>query len=456
MYTVRMRFGTLAGRRLLFVSLSGVRIVDDELRAIGLSLPGFIERGKTIAALPSLGLLTLAAHTPEHWQIGYREFDALCPGDAEQLADEGWTLIAISALSARILEAYRFADELRALGMSVVLGGLHVSALPDEAEPHADAVVVGQGEPAWPDLLRDFEAGAPRRRYEVPRSARVLKRKQRPVPRYDLLQPERYNRIPLMTMRGCPLDCSFCAASRTISDYQIADLDDVARDLTTIGELWHKPFLELADDNTFASRRRGRELARLLGQSGARWFTETDISVADDLELLDTLASSGCAQLLIGLESARRSSLMGVDSRGFKWARADRYAESIGRIQSRGISVNGCFVLGFDDDDESVFVDTFELVQRLQLAEVQITLLTPFPGTRLYAELKHQNRLLPSADWSQCTLFDVTFEPARMSVDTLKTGFRNLMRALYAEDEVARRKRVYRQCQKQKRTHQPV
>src|SRR5688572_11822597 len=233
-----MRFGTAAGRRLLFVSLSGVRIVDDELRALGLSLPGFIERGKTIAALPSLGLLTLAAHTPERWQIGYREFDALGPGDAERLADEGWTLIALSALSARILEAYCFADELRALGLSVVLGGLHVSALPDEAERHADAVVVGQGEPAWADLLRDFEAGTPRRRYEVPRSARVLARKQRPVPRYDLLVPEHYNRIPLMTMRGCPLDCSFCAASRTISDYQLAGLDDVARDLMSIGELW--------------------------------------------------------------------------------------------------------------------------------------------------------------------------------------------------------------------------
>lgn len=439
----------MTGRRLLFVSLSGVRIVDPELRALGLSLPGFIERGKTIAALPSLGLLTLAAHTPESWQIGYRELDALDPGEAERVAGEGWTLVALSALSARILEAYRFADELRELGVAVVLGGLHVSALPDEAEPHADAVVVGQGEPVWAELLSDFEAGTSRRRYQVPRSARVLS-KPRPVPRYDLLAPERYNRIPLMTMRGCPLDCSFCAASRTISDYQLAGLDDVARDLSAITGLWSRPFLELADDNTFASRRRGRELARLLGQSGARWFTETDISVADDSELLNTLASSGCTQLLIGLESARRSSLMGVDSRGFKWARAERYAESIARIQSRGISVNGCFVLGFDDDDESVFLDTFELVQRLGLTEVQITLLTPFPGTRLYAELNQQNRLLPSADWSHCTLFDVTFEPASMSVGALKTGFRDLMRALYAADEVARRKRLYRQCQKQK------
>lgn len=450
-----MSLGAIAGRRLLFVSLSGVRIVDEELRALGLSLPGFIERGKTIAALPSLGLLTLAAHTPERWHIGYREFDALHAGDAERVADEGWTLVALSALSARILEAYRLADELRALGVRVVLGGLHVSALPDEAEPHADAVVVGQGEPVWAELLRDFEAGTPRRRYEVPRSALVLRSKERPVPRYDLLTPERYNRIPLMTMRGCPLDCSFCAASRTISDYQLAALDDVARDLTTISALWKSPFLELADDNTFASRARGRELARLLGQSGARWFTETDISVADDPELLDTLASSGCAQLLIGLESARRSSLKGVDSRGFKWERAARYAESIQRIQSRGISVNGCFVLGFDDDDESVFPDTFELVRQLDLAEVQITLLTPFPGTRLYAELRRRNRLLRTAGWSRCTLFDVTFEPARMSVGALRTGFRDLMRALYADAEVARRKRVYRRCQKQKRKVQP-
>lgn len=140
--------------------------------------------------------------------------------------------------------------------------------------------------------------------------------------------------------------------------------------------------------------------------------------------------------------------------RGFEWERAARYAESIQRIQSRGVSVNGCFVLGFDDD-ESVFPDTFELVRQLDLAEVQITLLTPFPGTRLYAELRRSNRLLRTADWSRCTLFDVTFEPAQMSVGALRTGFRDLMRALYADAEVARRKRVYRRCQKQKRKVQP-
>jgi len=436
--------------RLLFVSLSGVRIVDDELRQLGLSLPGFIERGNTIAALPHLGLLTLAAYTPDHWQVGYREFDELAAGDAESIADAGWSVVALSALSARIFEAYRFADELRALGIVVVLGGLHVSALPAEAEPHSNAVVVGQGEPIWPELLGDLERGNLKPRYQVARSTRVLAKGKRPLPRYDLLQPERYNRIPLMTMRGCPLDCSFCAASRSISEYQLSPLEQVERELLAITRVWRHPFIELADDNTFASPERGRQLAKLLGKSGARWFTETDISVADHPELLDTLADSGCTQLLIGLESARRPSLLGLDSRGFKWQRAERYAESIQRIQSRGISVNGCFVLGFDSDDASVFEDTLELARKLSLAEVQITLLTPFPGTRLYAELYQQRRLLETEHWNRCTLFDVTFQPARMSVETLRVGFRDLMRALYSQSEVSYRKQVYRQCLKHK------
>jgi radical SAM superfamily enzyme YgiQ (UPF0313 family) len=133
--------------RLLLAAMSGVRVQDGELLALGLTLPGFVERSQVIAALPSLGLLTLAARTPAPWEVVYREFDELPADAAASIAGEGFDLVAVSALTARIGETYAFCDQLRAQGVSVVLGGLHVSAMPGEAAAHADAIVVGEGEP---------------------------------------------------------------------------------------------------------------------------------------------------------------------------------------------------------------------------------------------------------------------------------------------------------------------
>lgn len=438
-------------RRVLLLAMSGVRIFDDRLRGLGLTLPGFIERGKTIAELPSLGLLTLAAYTPEGWECGYREVDEIAPGVADEIAKQGWDLVAISSLTARVLDAYALADELRSQGLLVVLGGLHASAIPAEAAMHADAVVTGQGEPVWADILRDAAEGRLRRRYSVDLAARPLAGTNRPVPRYDLLEPARYNRLTLQTMRGCPLDCNFCAASRTIASYQRAQLSQVERELEAILAIWEHPFLELADDNTFTSKARGIELVRLLKRYPVRWFTETDISVADDEALLDEIAESGCAQLLIGLESSSRASLRHVDSRDWKWRQAEHYQNKIERIQSRGISVNGCFILGFDHDDESVFQQTLDMVRGLRLTEVQITLLTPFPGTPLTEQLRQTGRLLRDVYWEQCTLFDVTYEPRRMSVQALQQGFHWLMSEIYSDAEVAHRRAELRRCLKEAR-----
>ncbi len=421
--------------------MSGVRVRDQELLRLGMTLPGFVERSRVIASLPSLGLLAIAATTPAHWEVAYREAD-------EAPAVEGrYDLVAISSLSARILETYALADRLRAAGTKIVLGGLHVSALPREAMEHADAVVQGEGEAVWPTLLRDFEEGRLRPLYSsFDPAARAFRLEDAPTPRYDLLDPSRYNRLPLQTTRGCPLDCSFCAASRLISPYRKKPIDQVRRELEAILAIWPRPFIELADDNTFVDKRWGRELARLLSAYPVRWFTETDLSVADDEELLDLLADSGCAQLLIGLESARHESLRGVDGRDWKHSRWEEYAERVRRIQSRGISVNGCFVLGFDGDDTGVFERTLEFVREMGLAEVQVTILTPFPGTSLHEKLAREGRLLSPVYWDRCTLFDTTYRPAGMGVDELEGGFRGLMVKLYSSEETARRKRLFRAC----------
>jgi radical SAM superfamily enzyme YgiQ (UPF0313 family) len=314
--------------------------------------------------------------------------------------------------------------------------------LPQEAMAHADAVVQGEGEPVWRELLDDFENG----RLQPLYVAKQHQLEQSPVPRYDLLDPARYNRLTLQTVRGCPLDCSFCAASRLISSFKVKPLDQVRRELEAILAVWPRPFIELADDNTFVNKKWAKQLARLLGEYRVRWFTESDISLADDEELLELLAASGCAQVLIGLESPSLEALSQVDSKGWKARRRDRYIESVEKIQAHGISVNGCFVLGHDEDGPDVFQRTYDFVSEARLSEVQVTVLTPFPGTRLYARLKSEGRLLRHEFWDKCTLFDVVYRPKHMSVQELEDGFHGLVRDLYMEAEVERRKTSFRAC----------
>ncbi len=433
-------------RKLLLIAMSGVRVKDKELLELGMTLPGFVERSKVIASLPSLSLLTVAAYTPENWDICYREIDELDLQNVDAITKEGFDVIGISAFTARILDAYALSDKLRECGQTVVLGGLHVSVLPLEATLHADAIVVGEAELIWETLLKDYEQNKLAKIYSSKDLKQRYHLRDSKIPRYDLLDIEKYNRITLQTTRGCPIDCTFCAASRLISKYKIKPIEKIRQELETIVSLWSKPFIELADDNTFYDKKWGRELAKLFSEFQIRWFTETDISIADDEFLLESLAKSGCAQVLVGLESSTSKSLKELDARSWKYKQYETYLTKIDKIQSFGISVNGCFILGFDSDDSKIFEETAEFVSSSNLAEVQITMLTPFPGTKLYQDLDSADRLIEKVFWDKCTLFDATFHPNLMSIDELSSGFRWLMKKLYSDEQHLRRKRNFKRC----------
>lgn len=428
--------------RLGLIALSGVRVHDPELVAVGLTLPGFVERGRTIASLPSLGLLTLAGMTPAALDVEYVEVPDL--SEVDGLPGQ-FDAVAISALSARARDAYALADRYRAAGTLVILGGLHATALPEEAAPHADAVVAGEGEPVWQQVVGDLLRGRLQPLYDA--RATPFDLRQAPLPRFELLDAERYDRVTVQTQRGCPYDCEFCAASIRLSPaFRVKPVERVLAEVRRIRELWPHPFLELADDNTFADRRHGKRLLRALAGEGLRWFTETDVSVSDDDELLGLMRDSGCAQVLIGLESPSRAGLAGLERRSdFKARRVERNAAAIARIQRRGISVNGCFVLGLDGTGPESFDAVLEFVEATGLHEVQVTLLTPFPGTPLYERLEREGRLLHPGEWQRRTLFDVCFRPDGMTAEELRTGFRGLVQRLYAEPAVARRRRRFRE-----------
>jgi radical SAM superfamily enzyme YgiQ (UPF0313 family) len=187
--------------RIAFIAMSGVRAASEELNRIGMTLPGFVERSRVIASLPSLSLLTLAGMTPDDFEISYHEIADIRLMDEPPVCD----VAAIASYSAQIKDAYTLADRFRAMGVRTVLGGLHVTARPDEAALHADAIVIGEGELGWPQVLTGLKSGRLQPRYAA--GGREYSLADAPMPRFDLLAMDRYNRITVQTQRGCPWRC---------------------------------------------------------------------------------------------------------------------------------------------------------------------------------------------------------------------------------------------------------
>jgi radical SAM superfamily enzyme YgiQ (UPF0313 family) len=425
------------------IAMSGVRAHNPELTALGLTLPGFVERNKTIASLPSLGLLTLAGLTPDEYEVEYHEIaDLNCLDSLPAHLD----LVAISTFTAQLKEAYVVADAYMRAGVPVVMGGITVSALAEEAARHCHTVVIGEGEPVWPGLLRDFSRGRLQPRYVQQPYGRFDLR-DAPMPRFDLLDPAKYNRITVQTSRGCPHRCEFCASSILLtSQYKLKPIDKVIAEIRAIKRIWPRPFIEFADDNSFVARDHYKALLRELAAENIRWFTETDIRAAEDGELLELMRESGCQQVLIGLETPFRGGLDGLELKNnWKARRLETYKRSIERIQSHGITVNGCFILGLDGDTPEVFEAVHDFVRDSGLYEVQITFQTPFPGTPLYDRLKRAGRIIHEAAWELCTLFDINFVPSHMTVEQLHHGFLKLAERLYSHEETGERRLKFRQ-----------
>lgn len=433
-----------------FVPLTGLRVQAEEILELGMTLPGLRERAEALAALPALGLLTLAGMTPHPWTCSYHQ--AARPSDetVQEIVRLRPTLAALSALTASIDEAYLLSSALRGQGVPVVLGGLHATACPEEAIRHCDAVVVGEGEPVWSKVLEDAAHG---RLEGVYRSSTPWDLGGAPLPRFDLVAARSLPRWTIQTERGCPFACDFCGASRLLGPFREKPVERIRAELAAIQRangsapgdvsprhLW----LELADDNTFAGRRDAEELLTALGESRARYFTEADWRIGERPELLRRLAASGCVQVLVGMESVA-SSYSGM---GAKQADSDRVIDAVSAIQDAGVAVNGCFILGADGETDESIERLGRFIVESPLAEVQITLQTPFPGTALHRRLQQSGRLLENAGWRHYTLFDVTYRPTPLSVEQLRAGFARIVGEVFSAAvsaaRAAKRREIWR------------
>ena len=326
------------------------------------------------------------------------------------------------------------------------MGGLHVTVRPQEAARHVDDVCLGEGERYWAELVRQAERQphGPPRVWDADEFA-ALDIRALPTPRFDLLADRPYNRFTVQTSRGCPWRCDFCGSNVMLGQpYRKRPVADVIRDLKAVAKLRKRPFIEFADDNTFVDKEWGKELCRQLEPLRLKWFTETDISVGDDEELLRLMRQARCRQVLIGLESPEQTALEGVELHAnFKARRFGSVKESLRRIQAHGITVNGCFILGLDRHTPDVFEEVLDFALDVPLYDVQITVLTPFPGTPLYERLLREDRILEPERWDLCTLFDVNYRPKNMTADQLRQGLYWLTERLYSGSCNDQRKRPF-------------
>jgi len=358
--------------------------------------------------VPPHGLQILKALTPREHEVTIID-EYHHPADPELNAD----LVGISVWTASSARAYQLADQYRRRGIPVVLGGPHVTVCPRDALAHADAIVVDEAESVWPQVLRDAEGGRLQRVYR----GRMLPLDEVPAPDWSPFHPHAYVlRVALATTRGCARRCDFCYEScRPKPNFRQRSLHKVLQDIDS------RPgrVISFLDNDITVSKPYARQLFAALIPRQRRWLGMTSIEVADDPDMLDLMARSGCRTLFVGFESVVPESLREVHKH---CNRVENYVRNVRRIHERGIMVNGSFVFGFDHDDPTTFDRTVDFGIEAQLETATFTVLTPYPGTTLHRRLEREGRIF-DRDWSHYDTTRCVFHPAQMTPEELEAGY---------------------------------
>jgi radical SAM superfamily enzyme YgiQ (UPF0313 family) len=375
-----------------------------------------------------LTLTTLAALVPEELGV---EIELLDEGivDVDPAAVQA-DLVGLTVITGTAMRAYELAAKLRARGIPVVLGGPHVTLVPEDAQPHADAVVSGYAEESWPALLRDFAAGRMRRRYDQ-RPGLTLE--NLPFPRRDLLPRDRFLTDDVFeATRGCVHKCDFCVVPSAWGQKPFQKpVEDVVADIRQKGS----KKLIFVDLNLIADRDYAARLFEALIPLKVQWYGLATVLLADDPHLLKLAERSGCKGILMGLESISaenlRESKKGFNSPG-------RFKELVATLHRHGIALQGCFVFGMDHDTPDVFEKTARFAVEAKIDLPRFAVVTPFPGTALYHRLDREGRIL-TRNWELYDGQHVVFEPAQMTVEQLQFGIERAWKHAYSATSIWKR-----------------
>ena len=337
-------------------------------------------------------------------------------------------VVGVTFMTALAPRAYEIAREFQARGKIVVAGGYHATLCTPEVIQHFDAVVAGDAEGAWPQVLQDIEARCLQKVYRQTNPSPEL---HTPVPRRDLLAPHAKHYVTLhavQTGRGCPHGCLYCSITtfhqrqhrqRTLADV-LAELREIPRNFMFV------------DDNIISDRRYARELFAAMVPLRKRWVSQCSIEIADDPELLRMARHAGCRGLFIGIESTNADNLAAM---GKAFNNSAQYRERLARIRRAGIGIIAGIIVGMDKDNVGVFERTLEFLDRSRIDSLQLNILTPLPGTPLFADMERAGRV-PDRDWSHYDFRHVVFRPANMSAQELQDGADWLYAQFYRLDRI--------------------
>jgi radical SAM superfamily enzyme YgiQ (UPF0313 family) len=372
--------------------------------------------------VPPITGIHLAALTPRPHDVRviYQQL-------GEPPAETDANLVAISFFSGFAPAAYALAQHYRSKGKIVVAGGPHVTYAETEAARYFDAIVVGEAESVWAELLEDAGRGRLRPVYR----GTPLELDQIPTPRYDLLPDRFFVKRVVQATRGCPFSCSFCTVPSLNPGFRTRPVENVMADIqyNDFKHWWQRKIVWFWDDNLTANRRYIRNLLTAMVPHKKWWLTQASMDIARDQELLELMKRSGCIGVFFGMESFGTESLQDAHKSQNK---AEQYSETIRALHRQGICVMAGFISGFDGDTPATIK---AMARRLYEAGVDVpflSILTPFRGSPAYDKMVAENRILLERGWEFYNGYNVTFVPVQMSPDELLSAHRQLWREAFS------------------------
>jgi len=367
----------------------------------------------------------LAARVPPNWEIIHID---------EEAEEINWNIdpdvVGITFHTPSAFHAYEIATRFRSRGACIVLGGPHVTLLPNEASQYADVIFIGEAEGLWEEFLKGFEAG-----FHLPvyQQINAPSLENIPMARKDLFHRRDYTGGVLFATRGCSNHCDFCTIA-VIYPHKLRKrpIAEVAAEYAS----FKGKVIIFWDDNLAGDLEYAKGLFRLIAPYRKWWSSQASIHAGQDDEFLEAAAQSGCKQLFLGLESISQPSMAEV-KKGFN--RVDEYFQIIERIHAHGIAVQAGIVFGFDHDKPEIFKDTLDFLETAGVQNATFNILTPFPGTPLFRKLEAEGRIL-TRDWRKYnSRDDVVYQPKQMSVTELLAGFRCANERFYSIPSIVKR-----------------
>lgn len=382
--------------------------------------------------VPPITGIHLAAITPAQHQVRvfHQQIDKIpLNSDAD--------VIAISFFSGFALAAYKLAVEFRSRGKIVIAGGPHVTYCHEEALTYFDAIVTGEAENVWPELLRDIEKSQLKQIYKgSPCDMTSL-----PTPRYDLLPNKFFIKKVIQATRGCPFSCSFCTVPSLNPGFRLRPIADVIRDASydKFSHWWQRKIVWFWDDNLTIKRPYIRQLLNEMIPLKKWWLTQASMDIAKDPELLDLMKASGCIGVFLGIESFGVDSLADANKRQNKIA---NYKTAVKEIRKRGIAVMAGFIAGFDHDDEQSIINMADQLMEIGIDVPFLSIMTPFRGTPIFTKLHQEGRILHDRNWNYYNGYNVAFKPKQITEEQLLQAHRALWKKsfspLYAFKRITR------------------